>query len=142
MFAGSALAEAFFEAVNEGVALAFYFILGIEDALALGALRLFEFADLRLKGVLLVNRGGKAGLAVQGFDLRLGVGQFLFGGKDPVVGPAFQAITLLLENFAVGFKRAGDGGFGVTRRLFLQAVGRWGLWRGGLSFSLVKAAVC
>ena len=122
----------FFEAVDEGVALGFDVVLNIEDALALGALRFFQIADLSLEGVLPVNRGGKARLAVQGFDLRLGVGQLLLDSKDHVVRPALQALALLLEDLAVGFESAGDGGFAVALGLFFQAVGRRGLWWGGL----------
>jgi hypothetical protein len=62
-----------------------------------------------------------------------------WAGRSPqarspnVLGPALQALALLLEDFAVGFKGAGDGGFGVAFGLFLQAVGRRGLGRGGLN---------
>ena len=51
MLAGRVLAQAFFQPVNQQVALALDLVLDIENLLALGALDFFEVADFVLQGV-------------------------------------------------------------------------------------------
>ena len=64
MLAGCLLAQTFFQPVNQQVAFAFDFVLDVENLLALRALDFFEVTDFILQGVLLVNGGRKARLAL------------------------------------------------------------------------------
>ena len=65
------LAKAFLQPVNEQVALGFDVVFHVKNALALGALCFFQFADLSLERVLLVNGGGEPRLAIEGFQTLL-----------------------------------------------------------------------
>ena len=86
------LLEAGLQRGDEGFALVLDFVFDLEDALALTALGLFEFEDLVLPRLFLLERGSLAGAALEIADL------------------AFQVFELFLRGeFASAVRRSGGG---------------------------------
>ena len=63
MLAGRVLAQPLLQPFNQQVAPALDLVFNVKDLLPLGALGLFQVANLVLQGVLFVNGGGQAGRA-------------------------------------------------------------------------------
>ena len=93
--------QALLQGGDERVAPGLDFVFDGKNFLPLAALLSLGLANVLLEALGVFHAEGHAGLALEAFELELGVFQGLFGGGNAVVGPGFELVALLLEELVV-----------------------------------------
>ena len=107
----------------QGIALFDDAVFDLKNLLPLSALLFFQLLYLLLNIMLLIEIGGKPGLALKYLYLILSVLQCLLGGQDQVIRPLFKLLTRLIEVQVVRFQGLADSRFGMSLCLSGESLG-------------------